>query len=225
MGKFLAIVLATILGFFGTMALSHVPRNVMVYQDQQIEGGANMTSFELNDSDVLEVDGIQFRTLLSEEVVYLPKHGEETSIQFGVQITNQTSVPYRFDLQQFLPEILDPQGKPIYMDFGINVTRPTEQSDIPILMPGEKLDFFMDAKFDWYEKYLRISGKAMYGGRWWYITSLETGDYKIRFIYKNTAPSKLMFIWSKGRTKFDGFWVGNIKTPLTPLRLRQQLLH
>jgi hypothetical protein len=224
MRKLLAIVLAAILGFLGTMALGHVPRNVMVYQDRQIERGANMTSFELNDSDVLEVDGIQFRTLLPEEVVYLPKHGEETSTQFGVQITNQTSIPYRFDVQQFFPEILDPQGKPLYMNFARNVTKPTEESDIPILMPGEKLYFLMDAKLNWYQNCVRILGMAVYGGVW-HTRPLKSGDYKIRFSYNNPAANRMMFTLIKGRIEFDGFWVGNIKTPLTPLRLRQLLLH
>jgi len=209
------------------MLLSHVLINVIVYQYRQIERGDNMTSFELNDSDVLEVDGIQFRTLIPEEVVYLPKHGEETSIQFGVQITNQTSIPYRFDLQRFLPEILDPQGKVVQWDLTKNASMLVEESDILLLTTGERLDFLINSKFSWYKclgiSGIGISGRAIYGG-FWYFWNLKAGDYKVRFTYKNSVANKKMITVNEGRTEFDGFWVGNIKTPLTPLRLRQRLL-
>jgi hypothetical protein len=225
MRKFLAIVLAAILGFLGTMALSHVPRNVMVYQDRQIERGANMTSFELNESDVLEVDGIQFRTLLPEEVVYLPKHGEETSIQFGVQITNQTSVPYRFNLQRFLPEILNSDGEIMPAPLSQNGFKKAQDSDIPLLSYKESIDFLMDAKFKWYKgNYLQLLGDANYGGTW-IVWNLKAGEYKVRFAYENSVATKKMITVNEGRTEIDGFWIGNIKTPLTPLRLRQRLLH
>jgi len=223
MRKLFAIVLAAILGFLGTIALSHVPRNVMVYQDRQIEGGANMTSFELNDSDVLEVDGIQFRTLLPEEVVYLPKHGEETSIQFGVQITNQTSIPYRFNLQRFLPEILNSDGEIMPAPLSQNGFRDVQYSDIPSIIPGESLDFLIDTKFKWYkENCLQLLGNANYGGVW-IVWNLKSGEYQIRLKYENHLVKKRMLISPKGWVEVDGFWVGNIKTPLTPLRLRQRL--
>ncbi|MEH2377471.1 MAG: hypothetical protein V7K27_00965 [Nostoc sp.] len=79
MVKLLATVLAGILGFFGAMLLSHVLRTVMANENIKIERIANMTSFESNNNNVLEVDGIQFTTLVPKQAIDIPQYGEETS--------------------------------------------------------------------------------------------------------------------------------------------------
>ncbi|GAB1537634.1 hypothetical protein NUACC21_02830 [Scytonema sp. NUACC21] len=61
-----------------------------------------MASSEFNSTNAVEVDSIRFETLLLEQTVRLPKYGEETLIQFGVGITNQASIPYRFNLPHIL---------------------------------------------------------------------------------------------------------------------------
>ncbi len=190
-----------------------------------------MSSYDSNNPNAIEVDGICFETLIPEEMVRLPKYGEETPVQFGVRITNQTSTPYRFDLQLFLPEILDPQGKTLQIDGGQNAKREVKESDIPLLMPGESLDFLMDAKLNWYkehflrfvgwykEHFLRFVGNATYGGVWIFWLS-KPGEYKVRFIYLNQLAKKKMFTLKEGRTEIDGFWIGEIKSPFASLRFR-----
>ncbi|MEA5565696.1 hypothetical protein [Anabaena sp. UHCC 0399] len=122
-----------------------------------------MSSCESNNPNAIEVDGIGFETMMSEEMVRLPKIGEEIPVQFGVRITNQASIPYRFDLPLILPEILDPHGKAMHISLNKNATREVEKSDIPLIIPRESFDFFMDAKFNWYgENYLRLLGNAIY---------------------------------------------------------------
>ncbi|WP_017651333.1 hypothetical protein [Fortiea contorta] len=191
----------------------------MTNEDVKIERVAHMTSFESN-NNVLKVDGIQFITLVPKQVVDIPQYGEETSMQFGVRIMNQASIPYHFDLQRFYPEILDPQGQILQMDGGQNATREVEKSDIPLLMPGESLDFLMDAKFNWYnKKCLSVSGNATYGG-FWIFWNIMPGRYHIRLKYENQLVKKKMLISPKGWTEIDQFWIGKVITPFENFYLR-----
>ncbi|NDJ22613.1 hypothetical protein GS682_13420 [Nostoc sp. B(2019)] len=106
-----------------------------------------MTPNKSNNSSGIEVNGIYFETLVSALKYNLPIFGEETPIKFGAGITNNSSTPYRFELPRFVPEILNPHGKPMEMSFGRNATRFVEESDIPLIMSGESLEYWMDGKF------------------------------------------------------------------------------
>lgn len=166
------------------------------------------------------VGGIYFETLVSEAMVRLPKYGEETPVQFGVRITNQTSTPYRFDLPFVLPEILDPHSKAMQISLNKNVTREAEESDIPLIMPRESLDFLIDTKFNWYkENYLRLLGNAIYGGIWIFWFS-QPGKYQVRFTYENQLQKKKMITLKEGRTEIDGFWTGKFITSWENLHLK-----
>jgi hypothetical protein len=178
-----------------------------------------MTSSELNNSNAVEVGDICFETLVPEQMVRLPKYREEIPVQFGVRITNQASTPYRFDLPYFLPAILNPHGKAIQRDLAKNATRLVEESDIPLIMPGESLDFLMDAKFSWYTRdCLRLSGYAIYGGIW-IFWNIKPGKYKLSFTYRNMLTKKEM-VTLQGKAEIDQFWTGEIMTPSVSLRLR-----
>jgi hypothetical protein len=180
---------------------------------------ANMSFCDSNNPNAIEVNGICFETLIPEEIVRLPKYGEETPVQFGVRITNQASIPYRFDLPFFWTEILDPHGEPMQIYSGKNATREVEESDIPLIMPGESLDFLMDAKLNWDNKNcLSLLGNAIYGAIW-FFWNIQPGQYQIRFTYENQRARKQMFTF-EGRAEIDGFWIGKIKTLFASLRFR-----
>ncbi|MFN6561952.1 MAG: hypothetical protein RMY28_019450 [Nostoc sp. ChiSLP01] len=100
-----------------------------------------MASGKSNNSSGIEVDGIYFETLVSERKYNLPIFGEETPIKFGVRITNNSSIPYRFELPHFVPEILNPHGNPMEMSFARNATRFVEESDIPLIISGQILEY------------------------------------------------------------------------------------
>jgi hypothetical protein len=220
MGKLLATILAVILGFIGTMVLSRIPVNVMASEDVRDERSVDMTTFESNSNNFVEVDGIRFETLIPQTMVRLPKYGEETPVQFGVRITNQTSKPYRFDLQRFLPEILNSDGEIMEVPLNQNAFREVEKFDIPLLMPGESLEFLIDAKFNWYKQnILRFTGNANYGGIW-ICWNFQPGEYLIRLKYDNQLLTKKMLISPKGWTDIGEFWIGNIKTPFAVLILK-----
>ncbi|OYE00393.1 hypothetical protein [Nostoc sp. 'Peltigera membranacea cyanobiont' 232] len=179
-----------------------------------------MSSGESNNPNVIGVDEICFETIMPNNIVRLPKYGEEIPVQFGVRITNQASIPYHFDLPYVLPEILDPYGRTMQMSLNKNATREAEESDIPLISPGERLDFLMDAKFNWYhENYLRLLGNAIYGGIWifWYS---QPGKYQVRFTYENSLPKKRMLTLKEGWTEIDGFWTGTLTSHFADLILK-----
>jgi hypothetical protein len=196
-----------------------MPIMMMTREKVEAERIANMSSCDSNNPNAIEVDGICFETLIPEEMVRLPKYGEETPVQFGVRITNQASIAYRFDLPYVLPDILDPQGKAMQRSLNKNATRQVEESDIPLINPGESLNFLMDAKFNWYhENYLRLLGNAIYGGIWifWYS---QPGKYQVRFSYENQIAKKKMLTLKEGWTEIDGFWTGKVITPFENFHL------
>jgi hypothetical protein len=179
-----------------------------------------MTSCNSNNSHVIEVDGICFETLLPERIYRLPKYEEETPIQFGVRITNNSSTPYRFELPRFEPEILNPHGKPIQIDFARNATRRAEEYDIPLISPGESLDYFMDGKFSWYSgDCIRLSGYGFYGGIWSFY-NFKSSKYQIRFTYENCQQRRRIYVDTIGDSEYNDFWTGKITTSLAKLRLR-----
>ncbi|MBW4559493.1 MAG: hypothetical protein KME59_27010 [Trichormus sp. ATA11-4-KO1] len=100
-----------------------------------------MTFYASDNSNSIEVNEICFETLVAEETICLPKYGEQTSVQFGVRIVNKTSTLYRFDLPYFLPEILNNYGQFMQISLNKNATREVEESDIPLIIPGESWEF------------------------------------------------------------------------------------
>ncbi|QLE59184.1 hypothetical protein FD725_29005 [Nostoc sp. TCL26-01] len=186
-------VLAIVLIIFGIIVLNHSPISVMAHEKVEVNRITNMTSGESNNPKTIEVDGIQFETLVPERMYRLPKYGEETDIQFGVRITNQTSTPYRFELPMFVPEILNPHGKPKQMSFSQNSTRKVEEADIPLIVPGESLEFLKDAKFSWCSRdCVELKGFVSYGAIWWFY-NFKPGKYQIRLTYKNVLKKKKCF--------------------------------
>lgn len=178
-----------------------------------------MTPDKSNNSSGIEVDGIYFETLVSERKYNLPIFGEETPIKFGARITNNSSTPYRFELPQFVPEILNPHGKPMERSFGRNATRFVEESDIPLIMSGESLEYWMDAKFKWYSKNcIQLTGSALYGGILSFY-NLKPTKYQIRMKYVNDLPTRKVRL-STGSTEYGDFWTGQIATNFVNFRLR-----
>lgn len=220
MRNFKATFLAVVLVFFGTMALSNVPSWLTAREEVVLERVANMNKSESNHSNAVEVDRIRFETLVPERVVHVHKYEEETPVQFGFRITNQASTPYRFELQRFLPELSDPHRRLMKINgLNRNTSTEAEESDIPLIMPGESLEFLMTAKISWYRKdCFKLLGEAIYGGFWTFY-NLKPGKYQVRFSYENLLAKKQMLL-SKGRTEVDSFWTGKITTPFAQLRLR-----
>jgi hypothetical protein len=222
MRKFLTIglVLALFLLFFGSMALSHVPRGLTAHEDVVLEMVANMTSSESNKSNVFEVDGIQFETILSERVLTIPvkQQNARTPVRFGIRVTNLSSKSYRFFVFYLLPELQAADGKEIQFHYGRNATRiPEEESDFPLVNPGENFTFFLNGNLYWEDSKLLLGGRDRTGGVW-IFSNLKLGTYQMRFTYQNQEARVKLRV---GGIIVEDIWTGTVSMPFVNFRLIQ----
>ncbi|WP_276745467.1 hypothetical protein [Chlorogloeopsis fritschii] len=112
-----------------------------------------MTSCESNSSIMVEVDGIQFTTVVSERVLPIPeaKRGIFTPVQLGIRITNNTETSFHFssNFYSMFPELIAPDGQ--VMQTGIHCERLNKplESDFFLAMPGKALTFCCNAFLFW----------------------------------------------------------------------------
>ena len=179
-----------------------------------------MTSDNPNNT-VIEIDKICFETLLPEQNYQLPKYGEETPIQLGFRITNNSSTPYRFDLPQFEPEISTSNGEEIKMSWGRNATTIPRNYHVPFINSGESLEFyFYNPIFFWLKnRKTGFRGYSNYGDIW-VFRELKPGIYNIRIRYKKTRSVKEVKLGLDSIEKYDAVWVGEVFSPWKKLYLR-----
>ncbi|MBW4542763.1 MAG: hypothetical protein KME43_27095 [Myxacorys chilensis ATA2-1-KO14] len=201
----------TALVVFGATFLGSVPAPFVASDNLNFLKSQPIVSISSSANNAIEIDGIRFETLVPQNIVRLPKRGEEVNVQFRVRITNQTSTPYRFNLQRFLPEMSNSQGQMLVVGGGRNSSTEIEESDIPLLKPGESTEFLMNAKLLWREKRISLVGYALYGSIVEFY-NLHSGQYQIRFEYENLQPRREMLLITTGRTQVGNLWVGKVVT-------------
>ena len=114
-----------------------------------------MSSFKSNTNNTVQVDGIQFETVMPERVLRIPpkQSDAKTQVQFGIRITNNTAKYCNLLLFAARPEFLQvnkqkiPQFGPI-----ANTSVSPELSDFKLLMPGESVTFLVEGYFEWFQK-------------------------------------------------------------------------
>lgn len=182
-----------------------------------------MSSLESSsNSNIIEVDGILFETLMPVQTIHFPQLGETISVQFGVRITNQTLTPYRFNLPGFLPELIDSTGQLLYRNYASNSRWRVQETDIPLLQLDESLTFFLwNANLNWRtNQCLHLSGYANYGAVWQF-GDLEPGSYRIRLEYKGFPQSVELLMQKGGHQRVDNFWAGKVATAFVEFNLVQ----
>ena len=101
--------------------------------------------------------------------------GKKPLLNLVVRITNYTSTPYRFDLPYVLPEILNSHGESMQKLQIKMLQEKVEESDIPLIMPGDSLDFLINTKLSWYRRKLSTTFRQCY--LWSYLEFLEHSDW------------------------------------------------
>ncbi|MEO1428044.1 MAG: hypothetical protein AAFV71_03060 [Cyanobacteria bacterium J06633_8] len=143
-----------------------------------------------NKPNAIEIDDIQFETLVPEKVLIIPeKESEaETSVKIGIKITNNSQNPYRFDFYSTLiPQIIGVNGELLSKAGSSEQLRANTKSDYPLAMPGECVTRFPSAKLLWHCDQLKLKIATGYGG-FYFFNSLQAGEYLIRFVYiKNNS--------------------------------------
>ncbi|MBE9006803.1 hypothetical protein IQ259_17450 [Fortiea sp. LEGE XX443] len=243
MRKLSVTALTFALVFFGIMILNHVPINLTVQKDKVLERLANMTFFESSSNNIVEEDGIQFKTVMSERILRIPPKEPEakTQVQFGIQITNNTTNPRNFLLFAVLPEFFQANKQKV-PQFGpvANSTSAPELSDFKLLMPGESVTFLVEGYFEWFKDGLQFAFMRKDATYWWY-GNFESGTYSIKVIYENPYPAWDQASWGDGIIslmpkrkqprnsylplkiiKIEDVWVGKILTPSIEFKLIQQ---
>ncbi|MCC5665111.1 hypothetical protein LC653_14595 [Nostoc sp. CHAB 5784] len=237
-----ATVLAVVLMFFGIIVLSHTPISVMAHEKIEAEKVAYMSSFKSNSNNTVQVDGIQFETMMPERVLRIPPKPSDakTQVKFGIRITNNTAKPCNFLLFAARPEFLQvnkqkvPQFGPI-----ANTSASPELSDFKLLIPGESVSFLVEGYFEWFENELKFTFMRKDATYWWY-GNFESGTYSINVIYENPYPAWEQASWGDGIIslmpmrklprnnylppeilKIEDVWVGEIFTFPLEFRLIQ----
>ena len=111
-----------------------------------------MSLFDSNNDNTVQVDRIQFETVMPECVLQIPPKliGGKTQVQFGIRITNNTETPQRFLLFFARPEFLQ-ANKQKLPRFGPNVNGSynPQSSDFQLLIPGESVSLLIEGYFHW----------------------------------------------------------------------------
>ena len=174
-----------------------------------------MTSFQSNDSNAVEVDGIRFETLVPERVLIIPtREDAKTPVQFGIRVTNLSSIPYRFIFFRLMPELQDALGRVIERSWGRNATKAPQESDFLLAMPNESLTFFVEGELYCYKDKFGLKGYESSGGVWSF-RNLNPGRYQVRFTYENRNAVRKIYY---GGT-VEGLWTGKASTPWEEFRL------
>ncbi|MBF2004905.1 MAG: hypothetical protein IGS49_05425 [Chlorogloeopsis fritschii C42_A2020_084] len=149
-----------------------------------------MISSESNNSNTVEVDGIQFETMMPERVVQIPPKlpDAKTQVQFGIRVTNNTATPHRFILFSARPQFLQANKQEV-LPFRVNAyrTEPSELSDFQLIVPGESVDFWLEGYFHWFKNELNFSFLRKDASYWWF-SQFKSDTYFIQIYYANLYP-------------------------------------
>ncbi|MCL1468955.1 hypothetical protein [Argonema galeatum] len=176
-----------------------------------------MTSKQSNNSNTVEVDGIQFETLMPERVFVIPASQQDVSIpvQLGIRITNNTPTAVRFCFYSAMtPELMMPDGQirrqGSYFSDWLEGPR---ASDFPTVLPGEAVTFFPSASYRYEGNQFQFTISVGNGG-YWVFEKLQLGSYQIRFNYKNNAAQVRAYDLESGRNKLiENIWTGVVLMP------------
>ncbi|MEC4986270.1 MAG: hypothetical protein SAJ37_09910 [Oscillatoria sp. PMC 1068.18] len=174
-----------------------------------------MKSSQSNERNALTVDGIRFETLVPKWRIAIPKQEDiQKPVQFGLKITNQSSLPYRFSFFGLMPELRDENEQLLFRVGNTNRVKIPQESDYFLALPGKSFTHFPEVKLSWNQYKLQFWGRGSFDG-FWNFRHLQRGKYEARFLYKNEKSIQKL---RHGGT-VEGIWVGEVSTPWVEFRL------
>jgi len=187
------------------------------------------------DRSAVEIDGIQFETIVPDPVFIIPEEISqkifkfldrtfcyaEIQVRIGIRITNNTENQLHFSFYATcIPELISADGQIQEMGGGSDRLEFPNESDFPIVMPGKSLTFFPEARILCLRGNLLTLVFRSGSGSYWLFKHLTYGIYQFRFRYQKicqfqdidyTAGVSLEQILSKTA------WSGRVDTPLREL--------
>lgn len=138
--------------------------------------------------NAVEVDGICFETVVSEPMIQVSgsKSDSPIYVEFGMNITNNTLIPVRFNLfNSLVPQLIISDGHQIQSTLFYRMEIAPKESHFPLVMPGESISFLPCEELVWNKNnQLYLSIYAIDGGIWSF-SKLNVGKYYIQFAYRN----------------------------------------
>ena len=154
-----------------------------------------MTSVELNDGNIFNVDSIHMK-IWEPNLIVLPIPNNtvnaNTSLQIAIGITNNTLIPFPFFCDQLTPEILTSSGKPLHPQKLIN-PQITPNIYNSIAIPSKQtLLCYLIAKFSWQNDLFQLQWTictrfqfSTNTNHTWFFETFPLGTYQLRLIYNS----------------------------------------
>jgi hypothetical protein len=215
------------------MGLSHTPINLTAYENLEIERVTNMTSFESNEINAVEVDNVRFETVVSKRVLTIPeaKRGVYNPVELGIRITNNTQTSFHFssNFYSMFPEMIAPDDQ--LMDTGIDCERlnPPIESDFFLVLPGKAVTFSCNASLFWIQNRKKKRDRQLILNipfpyqDIYSFSPLYPGTYKFRFKYHEFREGiEDLSRWIEPiilQRIVQNIWTGEVLTPLVEIRL------
>ena len=139
--------------------------------------------------NAVEVDGICFETVVAESIVQVSGTQPDSPIhmEFGMNITNNTLEPVRFNLfSSLVSQLIRSDGDRVQPALFYRMEIKLKESHFPLVMPGESISLLpLPAQLTWKKSnQLYLAIHAIDGGTWSF-GNLNLGKYYIQFAYSN----------------------------------------
>jgi hypothetical protein len=153
-----------------------------------------MTSFESNDSNSIEAQGISLQICHTEFLVLpIPKRelNVNTPVKLDITISNKMLTHFRFNRSgSLIPQIVGSNGQILQMQEPENRRRINKYDDY-LVQPGNSIFTLLYAKLYWENKKLQfqIPDLPTETGNYWTVNDIQLGTYQLRFIYRTNLKS------------------------------------
>ena len=176
----------------GGLAVAHPSPEIFALKNPSAVKTTELTSFQLNDNNAIEVNGIRFETIVPNPILTVPKEsvGATTPIQFGVRITNNTSEPVRIRRDSLTPELLGLNNQFLFPAILQHGALTFTESDFSLIAPKQNITLF------WKGSLVRDRIDSMRSlmvalidnrlRRGFYFSPFMPGIFQIRLTYTNT---------------------------------------
>ena len=135
--------------------------------------------------NAIEIDGIQFETILSPTSIKNPdkENNIETQVDIGMKIINQTQTAFKFYFfDTLIFQIIKADGQTIRKSGSSNALQSPQEHHYPSVKPGKSIIFFPNTKLFSFNNELCLK-TAIQSGGFYYFQNLQPGEYWIRFVY------------------------------------------
>ncbi len=165
---------------------------------------------------------IEFRTLVPDRPITLPKEGKYKAIEkFGIRITNHAKTEKVLAPNYIKPRLLDENGRLMLFSACDNtVTKMIGQRSFRSLKPGESVEFLYSAVFRWDGSDLMFTYETAEGGAC-SIGRINAGKYtlSIDYVGPDTALLNELSLWRAWNINPKNVWQEEVSSMPATLTL------